>query len=76
MDFSRVTSKGQVVIPVKLRRKFGIKEGTRIMFEERGDEIILRPVVREYFEKLAGILGKGGKLLKALKEEKAREREL
>ena len=32
-----VTSKGQLVIPVKFRRKLGIKKGTTVAFlEERG----------------------------------------
>jgi AbrB family looped-hinge helix DNA binding protein len=32
MDKSVVTVKGQVVIPSKLRRRFGIKRGTQVYF--------------------------------------------
>ena len=32
-----VTRKGQITIPVKLRRKFGIEEGSRVeVLEEKG----------------------------------------
>lgn len=76
MDKSVVTVKGQVVIPSKLRRKFGIKKGTQVYLYERGDEIVIRPLTDEYLRSLAGIIGTKGKLLKALMEDKAKEREL
>jgi AbrB family looped-hinge helix DNA binding protein len=76
MDKSVVTVKGQIVIPSKLRRKFGIKRGTQVYLYERGGEIVIRPVTDEYLQSLAGIIGTKGKLLKALMEEKAKEREL
>ena len=76
MDKSVVTVKGQVVIPSKLRRKFGIKRGTQVYLYERGGEIVIKPVTDEYLRSLAGITGTKGKLLRALMEEKAKEREL
>src|SRR5437016_6413744 len=69
------TSKGQIVIPSSIRRRLGIKEGTRIKIEENGNEIILKPITREYVHSLRGkFRGKG--LMKALMAEKKREREL
>lgn len=70
------TSKGQVVIPAKLRKKFDIKEGTRFQIEvdENGHSIILKPITREYIHSLRGKF-KGKGLMKSLKEEKQRERE-
>lgn len=76
MEDSIVTSKGQIVIPSKLRRRYGIKKGTRICFIAKPEEIVLRPVTDEYIEKMAGVLGTGGKALKLLLKEKEREREL
>ena len=76
MDKSVVTAKGQIVIPAKLRRKHGIKKGTPVSFFERGTEIVLQPLTDDYFRSLMGILGKKGNVLKALMEEKKREREL
>lgn len=76
MEKATVTVKGQVIIPAKIRRKLGIKKGTRVTFTEKNGEVILRPVSDEYIESLAGLTGTRGKLLKALKREKEREREL
>ena len=76
VEMSIVTTKGQLVIPARLRRRHGIKKGTRICLIEHGEEIVLRPLTPEYFQKAAGILGTGGKVLKAFLEEKKREREL
>ena len=71
------TSKGQIVIPSSIRRKLGIKEGTRIQIEvnEDANQIILKPITREYVHSLRGrFRGKG--LLKALMAEKKREGKL
>ena len=76
MDKSVVTVKGQIVIPSKLRRKFSIKKGTQVYLYERDGEIVIRPVTDEYLQNLAGITGTKGRLLKALMEEKAKERKL
>jgi AbrB family looped-hinge helix DNA binding protein len=37
-----VTRKGQITIPVKLRRKFGIEEGSRVEVLEEGGVIVIR----------------------------------
>jgi AbrB family looped-hinge helix DNA binding protein len=71
------TVKGQIVIPSSIRRKFGIKVGTRIQIEldEKEQRILLTPITREYIHSLRGKY-KGRGLLKALMAEKKREREL
>ncbi|MBI2429329.1 MAG: AbrB/MazE/SpoVT family DNA-binding domain-containing protein [Ignavibacteriales bacterium] len=76
MDTSIVTTKGQVVIPSKLRRRFGIKNGTRIHFYEKEGEIRLIPLTHELVDSNIGFLETKGKLLKILAEEKKKEREL
>ena len=76
MEVGYVTSKGQLVIPSKLRKKFGIKPGTRVNFLEENDGIKIIPVTPEIIDANKGFLGTGGKLLKALMEEKKKEREL
>ena len=75
METSVVTLKGQVVIPKKIRTMFHIKKGTQVRFETHKGRIILEPLTPGYFEKMAGVLGTGGKLTKALLEERARDRE-
>lgn len=76
MEKSIVTAKGQIVIPSKLRHKLGIEKGTRVYLYEQNGEIVVRPVTDDYIRSLAGITKTGGKLLEALLEEKAKEREL
>ncbi|MDR2615728.1 MAG: AbrB/MazE/SpoVT family DNA-binding domain-containing protein [Oscillospiraceae bacterium] len=41
LDVSRVTSKGQVTIPIDMRRKLGIREGDKVVFIEREGNIII-----------------------------------
>jgi AbrB family looped-hinge helix DNA binding protein len=76
METSVVSIKGQIVIPSNIRRKLGIKKGTRIAFIEQNGKLILQPLDKNYFESLAGILGTDGKMLNSLLEDKKRERDL
>jgi AbrB family looped-hinge helix DNA binding protein len=76
METSVVTVKGQVVVPAKIRKKFGIKKGTKIAFIEQAGKLIIQPLDKSYFETLAGILGHEGDMLKSLMEDKKQEREL
>ena len=71
------TSKGQVVIPSKVRQQLGIKEGTYLQIDVNlvTKQIILTPVTREYIRSMRGKY-KGRGLMKALMAEKKREREL
>ena len=75
METSVVTIKGQIVIPKKIRNLFHIKKGTQVRFETQSGQIVLKPLTPDYFDKMAGVLGTGGKLTKALLEERARDRE-
>jgi len=65
------------VIPSSMRKKLGIREGTRIQIEldEDAKEIILTPITRDYVHSLRGRF-KGKGLLKALMAEKKKESEL
>ncbi len=69
-----VGSNGRIVIPVEIRKKLDIKQGTRLYFEERGDEVVLRAINRKYIESIAGILA-GHDLAKSLLEDRAEDRE-
>ena len=55
MNTAYVTTKGQLVVPSRIRRRFGIKPGTRVNFVEEGDRIIFQPVTREYIDSFCGI---------------------
>ena len=68
------TIKGQIVIPAALRRKYGIKNGTKIIVTDIGDAIVLKPVTEQYLKNLQGSLkAKGG--LKELLEERRKDKE-
>ena len=73
---STVTTKGQLVIPSKLRRKYGIRTGTRVAMIEEENRIILQPLTREYIRSLRGSLKGEPSALKFLKEGRSQDREL
>lgn len=47
-----VTRKGQVTVPIELRRKYKIEKGMKIIFEDSASGIILKVVPR--FQDLIG----------------------
>lgn len=71
---TRVNAKGQIVLPAILRRKYGIKEGTRIIVIDNGDSIILKkPLSEQDLKRLQGSL-KGSGVLKTLLDERHSEK--
>ena len=41
MELAKVTSKGQVTIPIEIRKKLGIKNGDKILFVEESGRIYM-----------------------------------
>jgi AbrB family looped-hinge helix DNA binding protein len=76
VEVSVVTTKGQLVIPARLRRRFGIKKGTTVSFLEDDGHIIVQPVTREFIRGLRGSLKGEPSALEVLREERQRERTL
>ena len=56
MDSVYVTTRGRIVIPVRLRRKLGIKPGTKVCFIEHGSEILFQPHTKQYIRSICGML--------------------
>ena len=75
-EVSTVTTKGQLVIPSRLRRKFGIRKGTQVIFMEDNERLILQPLTPEFIRSLRGSLKGGSSALEFLLEDRGREREL
>jgi AbrB family looped-hinge helix DNA binding protein len=75
-EVSTVTTKGQLVIPSKLRRKYSITSGTQVAFLEQENRLVLQPLTPEFIRSLRGSLSGGPSALTALLEERKREREL
>ena len=75
------TTKGQVVIPLRLRKQFDIEDGTKAVVQATPDGILLKPMTAALIKRGRGILRRapGGKPL-TLKEDwaehKKRERAL
>jgi AbrB family looped-hinge helix DNA binding protein len=75
-EVSTVTTKGQLVIPAKLRRKYAIREGTQVAFLEEENRLVLQPLTPEFIHSLRGSLKGEPSALKILLEERKRDREL
>lgn len=45
METAKVGRNGAVIIPTKIRRRFGLKEGSMVMIEKTNDGISIRPAV-------------------------------
>jgi AbrB family looped-hinge helix DNA binding protein len=60
IEYATVKAKGQVVIPVDIRRKFQIDEGTRVAFLEESGRLFIQPVTDDFIDRMNGILGRRG----------------
>jgi AbrB family looped-hinge helix DNA binding protein len=74
-DTIRFTDKGEMVIPRWLRKELDIEAGTRALVYREGDAIVLKPITPRHIRNLRGFL-KGSGILKALIDDRKREREL
>ncbi|HEX5398787.1 MAG TPA: AbrB/MazE/SpoVT family DNA-binding domain-containing protein [Verrucomicrobiae bacterium] len=54
MNSAKVTAQGRLTVPPRIRRRFGIKPGTRVNFVVEGDRIIFQPITREYIDSFCG----------------------
>jgi len=71
---SKVTSKGQVVIPKKLREKYGIRTATAIRWIEDDQGILMVPESEDPIVAARGML-KGSGILKAYMKEKKSDKQ-
>ncbi len=52
---TKISSKGQLVIPAEIRKKLNIDENTRLVMREENGEIIIRVVNWDYIQSFRGI---------------------
>jgi len=45
MESARVGKRGAIIVPARLRKRFGIEEGSIVVAEEKADGILIRPAV-------------------------------
>ncbi len=75
METASVTSKGQLVIPARLRRKYGIEPGTKVLFVERDNEILIQPVTKEYVRSVCGLFRSESSATAQLLKERGKDKE-
>ncbi len=68
---STITRKGQVTIPIDIRRELELEEGDQLSFERQGETILVRRS-EDYAERTAGILA-NYRLSKPLTPDEERE---
>ena len=56
METSILTSKGQLLIPKRLRNKYGIKSGVKVAFIETPAGVVLKPMDQNFFNQFVGML--------------------
>ncbi len=52
MELAKVTTKGQVTIPKPIREMLGLKEGSKILFIQKGKDIIIQNSAMLALEKI------------------------
>ena len=72
---SKVTTKGQIVIPKRIREKYGIYPSTSVRWIEKKEGILMVPDTEDPIIAARGIL-KGVGVLKAYMKEKSKEKKM
>ncbi|MBX7122577.1 MAG: AbrB/MazE/SpoVT family DNA-binding domain-containing protein [Opitutaceae bacterium] len=78
-ETARFTTKGQVVIPLRLRKQFEIEEGTKVVVQATPEGILLKPVTAALIKRGRGIVTRrpGGRpLAEDWAEHRRQEREI
>ena len=52
MELAKVTTKGQVTIPKPIREMLGLKEGSKILFIQKGKDIVIQNSAMLALEKM------------------------
>lgn len=76
METSVLTIKGQLLIPKRIRNKYGIKSGVKVIFEDTDNGVVIRPMNENYFKSFKGILKSTGNLKEEVQQMKAEEKKL
>lgn len=74
----RMSSKGQVVLPAEVRRKYGLTAGAELELVDAGDHLVVMPTVKDPVARLRGLLAarQGQRsLVDALREGRKADRE-
>ena len=68
MEIAKITTRGQITIPIDIRRKLGVRDGDKVVFIEDQGRIVIANAAKIVFANLrAGFAGEAERL--GLKEE-------
>jgi len=63
MEIAKITSKGQITIPIDIRRRLGVKEGDKVLFlEEQGKIIMMNSSMEALHKAQAAFAGEAERL--------------
>ena len=74
-----VSTKGQIVIPVEMRRRHGLEPGTKLVVVDMGDQLVLMPAHEDPVAYARGLFNRLGvsystdDLIRERREERARD---
>jgi AbrB family looped-hinge helix DNA binding protein len=64
MDLAKITAKGQITIPIQIRKKLNLKEGDKVIFIEENGRVVMenstKVALREVQEAFAGEAERAG----------------
>ena len=49
MEIAKITSKGQITIPIDVRKKLGLQEGSKVIFIQDGDRYVMANAAKVAF---------------------------
>lgn len=67
LQLAEVTSRGQIVIPQRIRKELGIKPGDSVAFQTRSGTAIMTPVTPELLETLEDVFAWGDRIARIRK---------
>ncbi|NPV52587.1 MAG: AbrB/MazE/SpoVT family DNA-binding domain-containing protein [Firmicutes bacterium] len=69
-----ISRKGQIVIPGKIRQKYNLRQGDRLLVKDEDGKIIIEPLERYPLLRLRGAFKGGADLTRVLLRERQLER--
>ena len=72
---TKVSSRGQTAIPAEIRKRYGIKENSKLQWIDEGEIITVVPISEDPIKSFRG-MSKNKNLVKDLLEDRKKEREV
>lgn len=69
MDTVKIGNRGQITIPRRIRRQFGLHEGDSLALIPQGDQLIMRPITQTLFDLRGSIPVEGAQDFAAIRQQ-------